>query len=354
MKKGWLLFNLIFLGAILLACDKPVVVERNTHSIYTMDTEVIIDLTYSPVENKKNHYMAIEEIYDTYSKVSDNFRTYPNITNVYTINQKTVLSEVSETFEISKELYELIDFAYDIQLNSNGYFDISIGKIIDVWKELIEKYQMGIDMDLEEEVELAIKVVEKIEIIEEPLNLFIEENKYYITVKPGVKIDLGAIAKGYATQKATEYLLSQGIINYIINGGSSSMMLGLKTQDTPNYNIGLINPVNRYTNYGIVRANNVSITSSGSNIQKFETKDGTWYHHIISPKTKKPEHFYYSISLLGQDAGLLDAYSTALFSMPLDEVKNFLKDKDIEFIAFDINEEIKIINPSGRFQQIGK
>ncbi|VEU82995.1 FAD:protein FMN transferase [Acholeplasma hippikon] len=354
MKKGLLLFNLILLGAVLLACEKkPVPPTKDSMTFYAMDTQIVIDLTYSNASNKAEIYKDIEDIYMLYDEISDNFRKYPGVHNVYYINEQADLSEAEATVEITKELYDLIDFAYYIQKNSNGYFDIAIGKIIDIWKSIIEEYEMGFLLDPDAAVEWALKEVEKIDIIEDPIKLFTQDNKYFITLKKGAKIDLGAVAKGYTTQKAIDYLKNNNIENYLINGGTSSLALGVKTKETPNFNIGLVNPLNIYQNYGIVRAKNTVITTSGSNMQKFETSDGTWYHHIVSPKTKKPENIYYAISIIGEGAGLMDAYSTALFSMPLDEVKEFLKNKDIEFIAYQIDQTIEIVNPSGRFTKTG-
>lgn len=357
MKKGWLLINLIFMAAVLFACDKPVVNEKAVHRIYVMDTEVVVDLTYSDVEDKTKHFLAIESIYNTYDRLSDNFKAHDGVNNIYTINHLTDLSEVSTTVEIEKELYELLIYAYNIQKQSNGYFDISIGKIIDVWKSLISEYQAAYELVPEAVILETIEAASQIEIIEDPLTLFIEDGKYFVTVKKGAKLDLGAIAKGYATQKVNEYLKENEIYNYMVSGGSSSLILGVKNEKTPDYKIGLVNPLynddpyNEIPNYGVVTAKNTSITTSGSNIQKVLDEKGNWYHHIISPITKKPENIYYSISLISEDAALLDAYSTLLFNMPIEEIEIFLKDKpDIEFIAFDINKNITIINESGRFQ----
>jgi thiamine biosynthesis lipoprotein len=58
--------------------------------------------------------------------------------------------------------------------------------------------------------------------------------------------------------------------------------------------------------------------------------EGNRYHHIVSPKTKMPAQFYHTVTIIGQDAALLDALSTALFSMPKNELEEWIADHQTE------------------------
>lgn len=159
-----------------------------------------------------------------------------------------------------------------------------------------------------------------------------ENQKYYITLKgEDAKIDLGAISKGYATQLVYEYLNDLGFIYYSISSGTSSIVLGQNTQ-RPNegyiYAVGLANPyrivVTDPNTYGRVFVKDTGITTSG-NYEQFVLFNGERLHHILSPFTKKPTQYYHTVSLIGRDAGLLDALSTALFSMPPEVMENWLE-----------------------------
>src|SRR5690606_10617513 len=105
---------------------------------------------------------------------------------------------------------------------TNGYFNMTMGKVIDVWKNMIKEYQTGDEVSLEA-VNQTNTLAQSIQIIDDPIKLETISGKYYVTLKKGAKLDLGAIAKGYATQKVVEYLESMDIKEFLINGGSSSV-----------------------------------------------------------------------------------------------------------------------------------
>lgn len=309
---------------------------------------------YSSKETGEKHLKAIENIYKEVNDLTDNFRSYDGVFGIYNINEEMANKTEPKTFEISKLLYDILEEGLLIGEETNGYFDMTMGHIIDIWKDLIDEYEFFYLP--EDKVEEAINQVNQIEIVEEPLNLSKEDGKYFVTVKPGVKIDLGAHAKGYATKLVKEYFKTNEIINYMINGGGSSLSLGAKNSaKDDSFLIGLKNPFygiyqNEEQYFAFYKNKNVSISTSGNYEQYTEGEDGNWYHHIISPKTKKPENKYYSIIIIGDDAGLLDGYTTALFSMDIEEIEIFLMGKDnLEAIIYDNERNIININKTEHY-----
>ena len=161
------------------------------------------------------------------------------------------------------------------------------------------------------------------------------------------KLDLGALAKGYVTQLAADYLKDLGISNYLISGGGSSMLYGEgnpKTEDG-SYRTGLINPQDvidnldiigyRPKNYGIYTSKNYNFTTSGT-YNQFIVSENVMYHHIVSPKTKRPVNHYLTLSIVGTDAGFNDGLSTALFSMPPEVFRTVFRNKWLEvYILFN-------------------
>ncbi|MGI6787401.1 MAG: FAD:protein FMN transferase [Acholeplasmataceae bacterium] len=254
-------------------------------------------------------------------------------------------------FEISRELFDMLTQAEEIRVSSRGYFDYSIGHIIDLWKEGINKYnkeEMPID-----EFNILIDKVNKIEIIDEPLILKNIDNHYYATLKEGAKIDLGAFTKGYATQKVIDYLKSKGVIYYLINAGTSSIAVG-KNPDFPTYEIGLREPILKRETYGSVKLVDSIITTSGDYEQYF-TVNNVRFHHIISPKTKTPSSNYHVLSIIGEDAGLMDAASTALFSMSPEDAEVYVEEINAEAIFYHSNLKVtKEINNVEFSQEITK
>ena len=121
-------------------------------------------------------------------------------------------------------------------------------------------------------------------------------------------LDLGACAKGYALMKVKEYLDSHSIKTYLINGGSSSIIVGEK-EKSQNYKIG----IREVDNFVLERKNKALGTSSL--LEQYIIINDNVYHHIINPKNGLCANYYDTVVLVGLNALDLDIYSTALFVM---------------------------------------
>ncbi|MDE7161634.1 MAG: FAD:protein FMN transferase, partial [Anaeroplasmataceae bacterium] len=142
-------------------------------------------------------------------------------------------------------------------------------------------------------------------------------------------IDLGGIAKGYATSKVQEYLASISCTRYLLNAGSSNIVLGNK--NGKEFSVGLSKALaGGY--FKTLKMKEKSISTSS--IKEQHTKiDGIYYSHLLNPKTGKPATYYETLSIIGEDSKVLDAYSTACFAMDLEEIKTFLNEKNLDFIV---------------------
>jgi len=336
----------ILIALSLIACAK---VEQPTDNkervnilISTMHT-YISGHVYVDKELKDEVESGIEEIFDLYNDLTDNFAQQGDVKGVYYINQQAELALDSATVEIEKELYDLLQFSIDIMIETDGYFDITMGKVVKVWKDLIDEIEYG-EIVSDERLNEVYQTVDAIVLPEDPISLSTTDGKYFVTLKHGASIDLGAVAKGYAVQKVVDYIESKGIESYLISGGSSSIVYGKNNPRTASgdYVIELVNPLNpvMFGGYAEYDGQNKSITTSGSYEQYVEDQHGNWYHHIISPKTRRPANYYYTLTIIGQDAGLLDAFSTALFCMKSTQVEAFLKDKCIEAGSLNLDSKL--------------
>lgn len=274
------------------------------------------------------------------------------------VNLDYINKNPNQKIEVSKELYEMLLEAEQIRVDSDGYFDYSIGLIIDAWKRGITKYDKKEMPD--EEFQALLSEVDAIPIEQNPAILTVEDNKYYVEIKETVKLDLGAFAKGYATQLAVDYLHEKGIKHYLISSGTSSIAVGVKSTGE-SYNIALSEPVLDKNMYAIVKIKNATLTTSGDYEQYFTYK-GERFHHIISPKTKTPVTSYHTLSIAGLDAGLMDAASTALFSMSINEATKYLEkigaqgifyqtdlkiitlNNQLDFVSFEFDEHVEPVS----------
>lgn len=298
-----------------------------------MDTTIIVTIYSKDQAKTQQQFEYIEDLFRRYHYLTDNFRDLPaenpyNLkTNLYQINQASNVDH-----EVDKELYDLLMTAEELRIETDGFFDYTIGGLIDIWKEGVTKYKFK-EMP-KEEFQIILNKANDYQVLSDPIKLIEKDNSYYVRIKDGVKLDLGGIAKGYVTNLAKDYLLANDTKYYLVNGGQSSIAVGEKPDQT-NYKIAIQDPANdNRLYYAVVYATNQTITTSGNNMQYF-LYEGTRYHHIVNPKTKLPASNYHALTIVGKDAGIMDAYSTALFSMPKGKLDQALKIANAEGVFYE-------------------
>lgn len=264
---------------ILTGCEKQV--KEYSKNFFYMDTYINIKL-YDINENEANK--AFGEIKQIYEK-------YQNMTNAYDENSEVYKINTSKEkkIEVSDELLEILVLGNEWYDKSNGLFNINMGNLIKTWKTA------------REEEKLPKKLNHKI------TKLKIEDN--YIK-NSNVNIDLGAIAKGYATELVGNKLEDLGIEYYLINAGGN-ILVG-KNAKKDYYTIGIEDPLNKSNIYEKVKGENISVVTSGGYERFFEV-DNVRYHHIIDPTTKYPANKMLSATVITKSSTLADILSTTLF-----------------------------------------
>lgn len=129
-------------------------------------------------------------------------------------------------------------------------------------------------------------------------------------LRPGVRIDLGGIAKGYAVDRSVERLRALGIRHAMVNAGGDTRLLGDR-RGKP-WVVGIRDPRNEGRMVTRLPLADEAISTSGDYERYFE-EDGVRYHHILEPGTGRPAREVRSATVLGADATLTDALSTAVF-----------------------------------------
>lgn len=161
--------------------------------------------------------------------------------------------------------------------------------------------------------------------------------------KLGQCVDLGAIAKGYAADRAIDIYKQHGIESAFVNLGGNVMLLGNKPDGSP-WRVGIQNPLlERGKCLGAVNATNKTVVTSGDYIRYFE-KDNKKYHHILDPRTGYPaDSSLISTTIVSEKSIDADALSTAIFILGLEEgIKLIDSQKGIEAIFITKDKEIYV------------
>ena len=176
------------------------------------------------------------------------------------------------------------------------------------------------------------------------------------TLPTGAQLDLGAVAKGYAGDRAAELLKAAGVTSALLNLGSSTIRaIGSKPDGSP-WRIALQDPNDTSAYAGVVSATDLSIDTSGGYERYFEGDDGEIYWHILDPGTGYPaKNGLISVTVLSGSALTGDGLSTALFVMGLDHAIDYWRENGgFEFIFITDQNEIYVSQGAeSLFQPLG-
>jgi len=202
--------------------------------------------------------------------------------------------------ELSSEMFSIIEQSIGYSEISGGAFDITSAPLIRLWKKAIRESALPGNAGIEE----AMKMVGY-----KKLNLDINTDTLRFEY-PGMKIDLGAIAKGYAADRAIELLRNKGIEHALVDAGGDIRSLGTKPGAEP-WAVALQNP--RDPDDYLVRLNiqDNAVTTSGD-YEQFFIENGSRYSHIVDPRTGKTVSGCISATVVAPTAMQADALSTTI------------------------------------------
>jgi len=211
-------------------------------------------------------------------------------------NPESEVSKLNTTgkLQVGEDLLYVLKKAKEFYLSSSGSFDVTIGPLADIWKKAIKDNQLP----SKDQIEKAKALVgfDKV---------YIDEASSTVTfLKEGIEIDLGAIAAGYAVDRAIKKVLDLGIDSCLINIGGDLYCLG-DNKGEP-WQVGIQHPRNKNELIDILRITDRAVSTSGDYEQKFILNDKR-YSHIIDPRTGYPA-----------DTGVVSATVTAPYCLNAD------------------------------------
>jgi len=218
------------------------------------------------------------------------------------------------TVSIHEDTKFVLKAATHYSEHSQGAFDLTIRPLVELWGIGKKNNYIPSQQDMNE----ALKLVDyKGVILKEDLCVGGLR-------KPGQKIDLGGIAKGYAADEVKRILKDNNIKNAMINMGGNIITMG-HPKSGELWKIGIQNPMAPTGSYlGVLALSEKTIVTSGSN-ERFFVKDGIRYHHLLNPRTGRPaQSGLLSVTVVSDCSMEADALTTALFVMGLEQGVRFL------------------------------
>ena len=215
-----------------------------------------------------------------------------------------------EAAPVSEDTLQILTLARAWHTKTDGAFDVTIAPVTTAW---------GFGGGGEHQVPSPEKLQELLAMVDGSSLLL--TNSTAALPKKGMEIDLGGIAKGYASAQAEQILRSHGIQSALLDLGRNITVIGTKP-DGSNWRIAVQDPVNSNGTVGVLSLQDCSAVTSGG-YQRYFEQDGVVYHHIIDPRTGYPANSgLISATVVCSDSTLADLLSTAVFVLGEDAALN--------------------------------
>lgn len=232
---------------------------------------------------------------------------------------------------------ELMEQTLQLCQRTGGSLDISVYPIVRAWGFTTGAYEVP----SEEEIQRLLQLVDYTKIN-------FDAKTGQVSLLPGMQIDLGSVAKGFAGDRAAQLLREQGVSSALLSLGGNIQTVGSKP-DGSAWQIGIRDPWGDAPMVVVSVKDRAVVTSGG--YQRYFEQDGKTYWHIMDPATGKPaESGLASVTVVGENGLVCDGLSTALFVLGLEGATELWKESE-DFEAVLITDEGQVYLTQGLAEQ---
>ncbi len=257
-----------------------------------------------------------------YHQLFDIYNDYEGINNLKTVNDNAGIAPV----KVDEKVILLLKDCKRYYEFTGGKVNVAMGSVLQLWHEARND---GINDPVNAYIPDVGALAEAAKHTD-PSSMIIDEAASTVYLAdPQMRLDVGAIAKGWAAE-AVAKAAPKGLL---ISVGGNVCATGPKDDQGTPWVVGIQNPDGGDYLHTIYVSSGSVVTSG--DYQRAYAVDGQLYHHIIDPDTLFPSAYWRSVSVVSGDSALADALSTALFLLPLEEGKQLLKQAGAEAMWVD-------------------
>ncbi len=258
---------------------------------------------------------------DLIEEIEEQLTVYRDTGEVARLNATAAEGPVA----IDPSLFQLLERCAGFTLETSGAFDVAVGALVDAWGFTQRAGRIPTDREL---VEATGRCGFRHVMLNPsggrgpPVSATIQFRR------PGLKLNFGAIGKGYALDRAAEILRRDwGIDSALLQGGGSSMLgVGVPPNDPRGWPVSIRHPEAGQPALDVVYLKDQGLGTSAATFQFFEI-DGKKYGHVLDPRTGRPAAGTRSASCLADNAAEADAISTAFFVAGTDWAREYLRSR---------------------------
>ncbi|MGK2945028.1 MAG: FAD:protein FMN transferase [Desulfuromonadales bacterium] len=286
------------LVALLLGCQQEKIIGTIHLSGQTMGTTWSVAMLPTPDgTNTAALQLLLQKRLD---KINSLMSTYDPMSEISRFNNQIS----TDWFAISDETAQVIELSLTISRLTGGDFDVSVGPLVELWG--FGATERGKKIPAENRINKILARVgyENIRLQRQPAAI----SKQI----PELRIDLSAIAKGYAVDALATLLEQQGISNYLVEIGGELKISGHRSGGGP-WQIAIEKPLEDTREVATIFPLTETALATSGNYRNFYIEDGQRYAHTLDPVSGKPiRHKLASVTVLDQSCARADALATAL------------------------------------------
>ena len=303
-KRKFFVTTALLVMMSLVGCsgkEKETVRRRGT---FAMDT--YMELT----AYGDNAEAALTDAVKRIHELEDSFSVNIEDSDIWRINNSG-----GESVSVGEDTEKLVKTSLELGRETSGMLDITLYPVTAAWGFTTGDYRVPSD----EELNCLLEAVGW-----ENVSAYGGQ----ITVPDGAMIDLGAVAKGYASDELVELFRENGVQSAIVSLGGNVCAIGRKP-DGSRWRVAVRNPFDTEADMCLVETEDCAVVTSGSYERCFTGDDGVSYCHIIDPETGRPvSNGLVSVTVIGESGVRCDGLSTALFVMGVEKALDFWRKND--------------------------
>ncbi|MBQ8407335.1 MAG: FAD:protein FMN transferase [Clostridia bacterium] len=303
-------FCTVCLLLLLCGCESRQQIREKTYFEYFDTVSVVYSYAGDSEDDFLENCREIEATFVKYHRLFDIYNEYEGINNLCTVNKNAGGYPVA----VDRELIDFLLYAKELYVLTNGEMNVMMGSVLSLWhdfREFAEQSAKSVKVPTKSELDSAGEhtSIDLLEIDEVACTVRISD--------PEASLDVGAIGKGYAAEKAACLLKEKGVQSYVLDVGGNLRLVGTKP-DGGSWSTGIKDPRNEGDFALCLNLSDTSCVTSGDYERTVEL-DGVRYHHIIDKDTLMPAAYFSSVTVVCENSTLADALSTALFCMSVRE-----------------------------------
>ncbi len=276
---------------------------------------------YAEDQSQAQEAIALfKEEMENYHQLCDIYNNY-QVNNLKTINDNAGIVAVA----VDQELVELLKFSREVYELTDGNVNVAMGSVLSIWHDYRSWGNREPERAQLPDMSQLARAAEHTDISQ----MVIDEAAGTVYLPDGkMKLDVGAVAKGFVSHRICQKLQDRGVDSALISIGGNVQTIGLRG-DGQKWRVGIQDPQGTSGNGYLhaVELQDQALVTSGS-YQRYYQVDGQRYHHIIHPDTLMPWNAYQSVTILCADGRMADALSTAVFNMELEDGQELIESLD--------------------------